>query len=316
MRRMILIPAALGLVAALVQFACGDSMAPPLGGGATGGKNGGNAGGTNSGDGGSDNGAASSGGGTQPTGGSGPTSCGTVTGSGNITEQYGFTRVTRNGLEYIVQNNVWGNASAVQKLTVSGPGFTVVQQTGDNSGSGSPVSFPSVFIGANGGHISANSGLPRAVNTISAINTSFSTNANGSIAGIYNAAYDVWFSTSSAGEPSAGSPSGGFLMVWLYKPTQKNPIGGLQWSGQTIPGADGTWNIYSGYNGNKPCISYVRSSTTTSLTFDLNNFIKDAVNNRNGAISNSWYLTNVFGGFEIWSGGTGLQVSCFYVEIH
>jgi hypothetical protein len=66
--------------------------------------------------------------------------------------------------------------------------------------------------------------------------------------------------------------------------------------------------------GGRPVVSYVRTQATTSLTFDLNAFIRDAVARPNG-IQNSWYLSNVFGGFEIWSGGTGLMLNCFYVEI-
>jgi hypothetical protein len=154
--------------------------------------------------------------------------------------------------------------------------------------------------------------LPRQVASLPTITTSFSHNATGSISGIYNAAYDVWFSTSSAGDPNSG-PSGGYLMVWLYRPNGRQPVGGLVSAGQTIAGADGTWDIYTGNNNGKPVISYVRQQNITSLTFDLKNFINHAVSNYPSSLSSAWYLTNVFGGFEIWSGGEGLQVQCFWV---
>jgi len=61
-----------------------------------------------------------------------------------------------------------------------------------------------------------------------------------------------------------------------------------------------------------------RSSVVSSLTFDLKNFIDDAVTNASAdmsaggtseAFSSSWYLTDVFAGFEIWNGSDakGLQ---------
>jgi len=54
-------------------------------------------------------------------------------------------------------------------------------------------------------------------------------------------------------------------------------------------------------------VSYVaKDAPLQDLTFDMNLFIKDAISH---GISNSWYLTDVFAGFEIWSGadGVGLQ---------
>jgi cellulose 1,4-beta-cellobiosidase len=151
------------------------------------------------------------------------------------------------------------------------------------------------------------------VSSLPTITTSLSHNADGSIAGIYNAAYDVWFSVNSNGDPN--NPTGAYLMVWLYTPVSRQPNGGMVASGQTIPSVDGTWNVYSGTSNGRPCISYVRTPNTTSLTFDLHAFISDAVNKYPGTVLNSYYLTNVFGGFEIWSGGTGLQVTCYYVNM-
>ena len=35
-----------------------------------------------------------------------------------------------------------------------------------------------------------------------------------------------------------------------------------------------------------------------------------------GYIQNSWGLTNVFAGFEIWSGGVGLETTDFAVTVN
>jgi cellulose 1,4-beta-cellobiosidase len=59
----------------------------------------------------------------------------------------------------------------------------------------------------------------------------------------------------------------------------------------------------------------VRTQATTSLKFDLNAFIQHAVG-RGDAIQSSWYLTNVFAGFEIWSGGVGLKTTAFYALVN
>jgi hypothetical protein len=110
-------------------------------------------------------------------------------------------------------------------------------------------------------------------------------------------------------------------MVWYWKPPDAQPIGGSPVaSGVTIPGVAGTWDVWIGPNGGKPVTSYVATSHVLSLSFDLNAFIQDAVTKRtfNGgpAISSSWYLTNVFAGFEIWRGGVNLESTAFCADVN
>ena len=78
----------------------------------------------------------------------------------------------------------------------------------------------------------------------------------------------------------------------------------------------GTWDVWVGPNGTRPCISYVRRQFTKSLAFDLNAFIEDAVTNRPNTIESGWYLTNIFTGFEIWRGGVGLETTGFCAMVH
>jgi len=122
------------------------------------------------------------------------------------------------------------------------------------------------------------------------------------------------------GEPNSSSPSGGFLMVWLHKPKDAQPIGKVLYPAVTIPGVSGTWDVWIGMNGRVPCTSYVRTEDTLSLSYDLNDFIKDAVSNRtnNGTpvLQNSWYLTNIFSGFEIWRGGVNLETTSFCAVVN
>ena len=230
-----------------------------------------------------------------------------VGGVGTLTQTYDSQPVIRNGRNYVVQNNVWG-AGAMQTVSYNGTSFEVVSQTGSNSTSGGPVSYPSVFIGSNYNRSTDGSNLPKLVSSIASVETMWSNNA-GSVGGSYNAAYDVWFSTSAAGD--TGAPSGGYLMVWFYKPPDAQPLGGVVSSGVAISGASGSWDVWVGTNNGKPCISYVRTQAIGSLTFDLNQFIKDATTKYGQPIKSNWYLTNVFAGFEIWRGGVGLKTLDF-----
>ncbi|HEY8943227.1 MAG TPA: hypothetical protein VIM73_03145, partial [Polyangiaceae bacterium] len=247
---------------------------------------------------------------TMTMGGGTTNSCSSVTGQGSISEQFGTGRVTCNGKEYIVQNNAWGS-TAGQTITY-GPGtkMKVTAQNGTGM-NGAPASYPSIFIGSNAGRTTADSGLPKAVSALTAgtAKTSWSWAANGAT-GSYNASYDVWFSTTSAGD-SGAVPSGGYLMVWYHKPPDHQPIG-TSMANATIGGR--TWSVWFGNNEQtgKPCVSYVAQQTINSLEFSLGDFIQDAV--QRNYVQSTWYLTNVFTGFEIWSGGVGLETTDFAVS--
>src|SRR6185369_15573348 len=128
-------------------------------------------------------------------------------GTATLADRSGWTGVTREGRNYVVQNNVWDGSSA-QTLSVSGVSFEVTQQTGTNSTSGPPLSFPSVFIGSNYGRSTTGSNLPKKIGDLTRIPTGWSWT---SASGTFNATYDVWFSAGPSGD--ANSPSGGYLMV-------------------------------------------------------------------------------------------------------
>jgi hypothetical protein len=169
--------------------------------------------------------------------------------------------------------------------------------------------------------------LPKQISAITSGTTSF-TWSGGKSGGNYNASYDIWFAKSSG--TTAGSYNdaiSGFIMIWLYKPSASQPIGSQSntrsatiggqaftvWRGPrnaTATGTDGT---------GRPVISYVANSTTQNFSGNLKAFFDDAVANGSAdmsagsgitqAFSNSWYLTDVFAGFEIWNGSdaVGLQ---------
>lgn len=250
----------------------------------------------------------------------GPVDPGMNTGMGTITDRSGVAMVQRDGRNYVIQNNVWGDSSTVQHIDYNGTAYEIVMQTGSNVPSGpsamGPVSYPSVFIGSNYERTTTGSNLPIQISAIKSVKTAWSIDMQG-VSGTYNASYDVWFSTGAGGDP--GNPSGGYLMVWYYKPPDAQPIGSILNDGHgiSIPGVPGTWDVWLGpnqENGGRPVISYVVTQPISDLEFDLNAFIQDALK-RPGALQASWYLSNVFAGFEIWSGGVGLKTKAFYAIV-
>jgi hypothetical protein len=254
------------------------------------------------------------------TGGSGGTaSCASPSGAGTLSAQYDTVKVNC-PKEYIIQNNAWGQSPYAGQTVMAGPGakFKVTAQAA--TGTTTPEGYPSIFTGANSGRTSASSGLPRAISSIAAgsLQTSWAWDAS-SVTGTnsYNAAFDVWFSTGSGGDPSLGAPSGGYLMVWYYKPNDNQPIGSTITNGSVTIGGK-QFNIWYGTNNGKPVVSYVAMSSFNSWTFSLGDFIQDAIKRSCGSamcLNSSWYLTNVFAGFEIWKGGVGLQTTDFGVTV-
>jgi hypothetical protein len=291
-------------------------------GGSTG--NGGAATGGSSGSGGNAGHAGSSGTGGSGTGGAAGGHSGTtctpasLTMTGVLNGRYGSMLFDSDS--YFMQVNEW-NSSASQVMSYGGDYlFKMTTQMASTATNGGPTGFPSVFIGANSRHTTSNSNLPKAVSALTTVPTSWTWNDHGTLAddtaNSYNATYDVWFSTSAAGEPTASGPSGGFLMVWYHKPADAQPIGSAMKKGITIAGVPGTWDVWIGLNGTHPCISYVSTQATLSLSYDLNLFIQDAVKNQPNTIQSSWYLTNIFTGFEIWRGGVNLESTSFCAQVN
>ena len=334
------VSSSLALSAAACMSSAAGGGTGGSGGGATGGGSGtgGSAtgGGTGSSSGGSGGTNATGGSGGSPTGGSGsggaatggaggtsPLSMGctptTLATTGTLKGQFGTMFFDNN--YYFMQVNEW-NSSASQVMTYGGDFFfKMTTQMGSTAVNGSPTGFPSIFIGANSKHTTTGSNLPKAVSALTTVPTTWNWNDNGTLTddttNSYDATYDVWFSTSSAGEPNASGPTGGYLMVWLHKPADAQPIGGSPMKKAiTIPGVPGTWDVWIGPNGTRPCISYVSTQTTLSLSFDLNLFIQDAVKNQPNTILSTWYLTNVFTGFEIWRGGLDVESTSFCAVVN
>ncbi|MEU6037174.1 cellulose binding domain-containing protein [Actinomadura sp. NPDC047616] len=209
------------------------------------------------------------------------------------------------GGQYVAQNNIWG-ASTPQCITVDGTSFRVDSSGHQNSTSGAPAAYPSLFKGCHWGQCTSNSGLPVQVGSMPAVTSSWSTTQTGS--GAYNVSYDLWYNTTPT---TTGAPDGAEVMIWLNHNGGVQPAGSRVATGVQIAGA--TWDVWTAQMDWK-YIAYVRTSGTSSVSdLDLRAFTRDAVGR--GQIQNSWYLIDVEAGFEIWQGGAGLATNSFSVSV-
>ncbi len=242
---------------------------------------------------------------------------GTVGGTGSTDLDFARAKVNVGGHDYIIQNNNWGNPSGTDLiLSYKNNSFKIT--SGSGSGGDAPASFPSIYIGNNGntanGVYSTKPGdnLPLQISAIDSITSTFRYSGSTST---FNATYDIWFANAI---PTAQYNDGidGFVMIWLRDPSGKQPIGSPQ-PNNPVTIAGKTWNVWKGPRGagpmgsqsSAPVVSFVNvtedddSRAQNFTNVNIKDFIDKAVSSY--GLSNSMYLTDVFGGFEIWNGGSG-----------
>jgi len=279
----------------------------------------------NAGTGGSGSGGSGSGGstgGTPPTGGREnviiPVTCNdTGSGSGTLNSAYSGTSINAGSKSYYLQTNWWDHYDG-QAINYTGLSFGINGSTRD-AGNNNPAGFPSFFIGSYSGNTTSGSGLPRQISALSSVPTEIQTNLMNVDHSDFNATYDVWFTAGGSplgsGQYNPGS-GGAYLMVWLNRPTSRSPIGGVSGGAREVFGVEGTWNVFrssTGGPGGLPIVSYVSAEPIAGLAFDLKAFIDDAV--EIGILTSSQYLSIVFGGFEVWSGPSGISLNKFCVNV-
>jgi hypothetical protein len=243
-----------------------------------------------------------------------------ATASGTVAQQFGSAQISAGGSKtYFLQSN-WWQTFASESESYAGLSFTVHNPQGASvpQSNGAPMGFPSLFIGQYAGNSTTGSNLPKQVSALTSVPTIYRTNNSSIGTSNHNAAYDVWFTQDATPlSPSQSNPGAGgaYLMVWMFKPTDRQPRGSD--SGhldQTIAGVPGTWNVWVDTT-NPPCVSYVSTTPLDGLEFDLDDFIKDAVAKSYG-LTSSMYLSIVFGGFEIWGESDGIQLSQFCATVN
>jgi|GEM_PF-1305276 len=255
-------------------------------------------------------GSGTGGSGTQFTIGACTLGAGTQEGSGQTEEQYFGANVTRNGVNYKMITNGWGQGWISHDISWLGTSMNIEDYQGTRQSNGAPAGFPTVFCGRYS-DTSLECGLPRALASITALNTAVSwTHPAGD--GKYNASYDVWLGDGAALRRGLQS----YFMVWLHDPIDEQPAGSLTAEGVTVANVPGTWNIVTGTVNNLPIVNYVRAEgdDTHQIAFDIMDFIRDA-QTRNFNMPGNDVLAVAFG-FEIWSGPvTNLSLDDFCLDI-
>jgi hypothetical protein len=234
----------------------------------------------------------------------------TQSGDGSTNDRWTKADVKRNDLNYYFMANGWGPGFESQSVSWLGTSFSVDAMQGKRGAGYEPASYPTMFCGVYSDSRSQDCGLPKALSSIGSLRTGWRWTANGNT-GQYNAAYDIWLSTS---DDISGHSS--FLMVWLRDPPGQQPAGQKRASAIQVANAPGVWNLWSGVVGGKPCVSYVRTEGQDSpeLEIDAMDFVRDAAS-RQIALPGSTVLS-VAVGFEIWNGPiTNLKSDDFYVSV-
>ena len=280
------------------------------GGQATGGVNtGGATGGTETG--GAETGGAATGGTDgQLTAGACTVGAGTQTGSGRTSDQYNGVDIQRDGRNYRMITNAWGQNWVSHDISWLGTSMTIHDFQGSHQSNGAPAGYPSVFCGKYS-DASQECGLPRALSGLTALNTAASwAHPDGN--GTYNVAYDVWLGDGNA--TFAGLQS--YFMVWLRDPPGEQPVGTLDTQGVEVANVSGSWDIVTGQVNNLPIVSYVRAEgdDAHAMAFDIMDFILDA--QTRGLQFPGTDVLSIAIGFEIWDGPvTDLSLDDFCLDI-
>lgn len=215
--------------------------------------------------------------------------------------------------KYMAQNNPWGadDIYAVES-SFTGSGDTATMTVTKNNASTTddiPVAFPAVYVGDNWGFESPDQSLSGGVLASDINSADFTLSSNGGTAtGVYNTGMDVWL-----GSKDSNNNAEQYLMIQNYNAAPDGglgqPAGEIVRENASIPGANGTYDVwYGGNHDGTAVVTYLRSDSSGSTTTgDLKEFLTDAIDNN--YIDESKAVTNVFAGSEIWNGGVGTEVS-------
>lgn len=205
---------------------------------------------------------------------------------------------------YNFQMDEW-NSSLNECVNISGVGFTITSANFSNATNGAPANYTSIYRGCHWGNCTTSNPFPIEENNIASASTSVNiTQPSGSQ---NDAAYDIWFNQTST---TTGQPNGTEIMIWLNHQGAPDPFGSNV-ATATIDGA--SYQVWTGNQSSWKIISYVATSPVTSVSnLNLLPFFADAVSR--GSLESTWWLIDVEYGFEIWTGGDGLDISGFSVS--
>jgi len=245
--------------------------------------------------------------------------------TGTLTSRFGGAMLTTSDgtRQYYLSTNWWGKFGG-QVVEFRGLSFIARNPDAVASMDDNPIGFPQLYMGSYAGKDTAGSNLPKQVSTLTSVPTVLSTLGTGNDGSVL---FDLWFTPTSAklnATEGAVAAGGAYLQIWLSEPALRSPRGTVrtiqsvtgpsQDTNHAVSGVDGTWTIWLDAT-NPPTITYVANSPMNGISTDLNAFVLDALNNHYG-ITSSMYLSIIFAGLEIWSGGDGSMVRNFCAKVN
>lgn len=183
-------------------------------------------------------------------------------------------------------------------------GYTVMNNLSWN---GRVRAFPFSGVGCAYDLCSARTDLPKQVSRL-AYNANMSWDWSGISSGYWNASYDLWFSKTNQ---ITSQDNGAELMIWL-----RTPPGYAGGHLVNVPHAGRFWLMHWKACNSGICWNYIQFRflrTVHGARLRMRPFIRYAESL--GLIQPRWYLTSVHAGYEIWSGGKGLQTDWFNAHV-
>lgn len=225
----------------------------------------------------------------------------------HICRQYGHARVDSG--RYVFRNDDWQNRGECLTNHDNSANFTVTKSGANGYNGLHPLvqAYPYIFTGWSWGVSSSHTVLPARVRRINPVVTMDTTEH---APGRWNASLDLWFSSHPLHN---GQALGAELMIW------QNTRFIAHWQTRQIVNIDGTdwyykdWTTRHANGLSWPLIIYWRVHPTWHLR---NLAIKPFLRHSRNLIKPKWYVLNIEAGFEIWTKGTGLDVTRFRVRMH
>jgi xyloglucan-specific endo-beta-1,4-glucanase len=214
--------------------------------------------------------------------------------------------------KYWLNNNLWGQDSGsgsqcVRDAAPTQEGTIAWGTDWEWSGEETSVkSFVSAVLGWHWSEIDPASGLPVQVSSGTPVNTVWDYQVSDN-PGTMNVAYDLWLH--SMNNPTWENDPTDEIMIWPYSAGGAGPIGEQV---ATVEIGGGTWALHEGNIG-WDVYSFVRTDNTTSVEFDLMDFLNYLAENR--GLDASKYLTSVQAGTEVFVGSGSLETSRYATDV-
>jgi glycosyl hydrolase family 12 len=225
-----------------------------------------------------------------------------------ICQPDGRRTIKKDGTNYFVRNDVFSSARMCVLIKKHEVGFKVVQSNADGHG-GDTQAFPETIYGCAWGVCTPHTVLPRKVNRIKNLVTSWSTSWL-RVTGHFDVGYDIWFGHLHT---IHGHALGAELMIWLgqkgFGVPSQDPVYWIEgkryyYARHRACDVYGCWNY----------VLFRRFVPVTHVThLGLLPFIRIAEKHRQ--ISEHSWLKSIDAGFEIWWGSKNLETHSFRVHV-